>query len=901
MEQIDLLKTFLRNWVFYENKNRKINSESTSDNVSAEEVREQSKIFAKSLNINTETTHFRDFLNEVVTEFSISMGVGESLIKQNDYDHDRSWAKRRNINWYYSSAYEKLLYNSFPPRVVPTLTQNSLNMLCSLGDPETTEIWDRRGLIFGHVQSGKTANFIGLIARAADAGYRMIIVLTTNDEKLRSQTQKRIDEGFIGHDTGHENKEKVGVGIMDKDYNNPVSITTTKTDNLSSIRKTNITPEMIEKPWLVILKKNTRRLEDLHGWLKTDAVNNKIQDMPLLLIDDEADWASPNTKKPEEDPTLTNQWIRTILKLYKKSSYVGVTATPFANIFINHESYTDMLEDDLFPRDWIYSLDAPDNYFGGKKIFLDSTWSNKIVEHIYDAGDYFPTGKKFMQRIPGIPDSLKTAFLEFILAKSIRSIRGHNNKHCTMMVNAHTRKEITQSIYDEMVHFIKTVKESVLSNYSMSDSYALRDPIMKELKYLFDKLHSGSNKEKWEEVKAELYNSIEAVKPSAEYSGSIYKGLDYESYEKSNKGLTALAIGGFSLSRGLTLEGLTVSYLYRDTKFGDTLLQLGRFFGYRDRYEDLIRVHMRESARKNFNDICDSIENLRIQIRQMIGEQKSPKEFGLYMFNTFSDLFKISSPSKMRSAIQKEIIIGYSGKIIRSDQLFSKKNILQNNERTVANFINDISHHLLNAPLKSGNHKFFSNIKTASIIQFLRDYTFTEGVAFKFSMLSSYLEEKLTNHPYFDVVFDCVEGQESIANVNFNFGYRSRSTWIYSDVDEYWRNPSSAISGPSDLRHIISKEQLQNLKKNDPHKNVSDLINKDFQSVLEKPVLWIMPFIVTDEKNENSRSDKVYGIEVFYPFIGRDIRQKVVVNSVQAQQLDLPIDPFYINEAYDEE
>jgi hypothetical protein len=897
MDNFDLLRTFLRNWVSHENKNRKIESNSTSDNVTAEEVREQSKIFAKSLNIDTETTHFQDFLNEVVTEFSISMGVGESLVKQNDYDHDMSWAKRKDINWYYSSAYETLLYNSFPPQVVPTLTQNSLNMLCSLGDPKSTETWDRRGLIFGHVQSGKTANFIGLIARAADAGYRMIIVLTTNDEKLRSQTQKRIDEGFIGHDTGDDNKEKVGVGAY-KNYNNPISITTTKTDNLGSIRKTNITPEMIEKPWLVILKKNTRRLEDLHGWLKTDAVNDKIQDMPLLLIDDEADWASIDTTKPEENPTLTNQWIRTILKLYKKSSYVGVTATPFANIFINHESYTDMLEDDLFPRDWIYSLDPPDNYFGGNKLFLDSIWSNKIIEHIYDAEDYFPTGKNFMHRIQGIPDSLKTAFLEFILAKSIRTIRGHKNKHCTMMVNAHTRKEVTQSIYDEMVYFIKIVKESVLSNYRMSDSFALRDPIMKELKYLYDKHHSGSIKEKWEEVKEELYNSIDDVKPSAEYSGSIYKGLDYESYEKSNQGLTALAIGGFSLSRGLTLEGLTVSYLYRDTKFGDTLLQLGRFFGYRDKYEDLVRVHMRESARKNFNDICDSIENLRIQIRQMIGEHKSPKEFGLYMYNTFS-YFKISAPSKMRSAVQKEIIIGYSGKIIRSDQILNQENILQNNEQTIASFINDISSQLSSLPNKSKGRKKFDRIQTASIIQFLRDYTYTEGVTFKFSTLCNYLESQLSNHPYFDVVFDCDDGQESIANINFNFGYRRRSTWIFSEVEGYWRNPSSAISGPSDLRHAITDKQLENLRNNNPHKNVSDFINKDFQSVLENPVLWIMPFIVTNEKNDNSRTDKVYGIEVFYPFIGRDVKQRVMVNTVQAKQLDLPLDPFY--EEHDEE
>ncbi len=857
----------------------------TRDFIKSSTFIDTARQYAEAMNIDTAADEFTTFINDAINKFNINMDEGESLVNLEDYEHDLDWAKKREISQYYSDFYENLLSEEYgySHKVIRTLMQNSLNILTCLGDPLSESNWDRRGLLFGHVQSGKTANFIGLISKAADAGYKMIIVFSTNDEKLRQQTQRRVDEGFIGYDTASDQNKKIGVGV-NKDYKQPINLTTAKWAGdglISSLIDTNMKASLIDRPWVVVMKKSIPRLKKLYKWLQDDM--DQIKTKPLLLIDDEADYASPNTKKDEENPTKTNEWIRKILKLYDKSSYVGVTATPFANIFINHQSYTEMLDDDLFPRDMIYNLQAPDNYFGARKVFQELETSNKIIEHINDAEEFFPT-KQNMIPVPGIPSSLKNALHEFIIAKCIRILRGDDKKHCTMMVNAHTRKEMTQSIYEEMSEYFEVVKGAIIHNYKMNDEYAMKNPIMTQLKLAYENAYSKEVKEKWVEVMPELEKAVAQMKLYAEYSGSSFGGVDYESYEES--GLTAIVIGGFKLSRGLTLEGLTVSYLYRNTNFGDTLLQLGRFFGYRTNYDDIVRVHLRESARKNFVDMSDAIENLRMQITEMIYKRESPKDFGLYMFNNFSDLFKISSPSKTRSGIDKEIRIGYSGKTIASAHISCDTKTLEHNEETICKLINNYVSKDGLVEQKGGGRKLLPNKNTQTILDFLNDYKFTDSENFKFYNLCEYIDQHMSLHPKCDVMFDCDENNlEKITGFPFDFGFRSRASWIYDENEISWRTPNGKISGGSDLRHLINNEQKDILK--DKHNNRSDLANIHYQSVIEKPVLWIMPFYCTDKGS--TKKDKLYGIEFFYPTaLGRDEKIKVKINTVaEAQQLDL--------------
>jgi len=204
------------------------------------------------------------------------------------------------------------------------------------------------------------------------------------------QTQQRIDEGFVGRDSTPDSMRKyVGVGQLNKNRKFPVSLTNTHQDFTRQVT-TGIVADLqgFNQPVVVVIKKNVTTLSNLYSWLKdwnTRESSQQIANIPMLMIDDEADNASINTNKPDLDPTRTNREIRRILELFKKRCYVGYTATPFANIFINPDSADEMLNDDLFPRDFIYCLEAPTNYFGAYRVFVDEEKSRTILRNIDDA------------------------------------------------------------------------------------------------------------------------------------------------------------------------------------------------------------------------------------------------------------------------------------------------------------------------------------------------------------------------------------------------------------------------------------------------------------------------------------------------------------------------------------
>lgn len=259
-----------------------------------------------------------------------------------------------------------------------------------LHDPHDPSDWDRRGLVIGHVQSGKTANYIGLLTKAADAGYKFIIVIAGIHNNLRTQTQGRIDEGFVGRDSSADRVKKLkGVGLLNRNRKFPITLTTLERDFTKQTASQIVADlEGFSQPVVVVIKKNVTTLSNLYAWLRDwnteGGAKDRISNVPLLMIDDEADNASINTSKDDISPTRTNSEIRQILSLFRRTCYVGYTATPFANIFINPDTDHEMLKDDLFPRDFIYCLDAPTNYFGPQKVFVEEDSSNRILKTIDD-------------------------------------------------------------------------------------------------------------------------------------------------------------------------------------------------------------------------------------------------------------------------------------------------------------------------------------------------------------------------------------------------------------------------------------------------------------------------------------------------------------------------------------
>ncbi len=364
---------------------------------------------------------------------------------------------------------------------------------------------------------------------------------------------------------------------------------------------------------------------------------DQIKTAPMLLIDDEADHASINTNDQNLDPTRTNQLIRKILSLFAKSSFVGYTATPFANVFIPED------QDDLFPRDFIHCLYPPTSYFGPEKVFLEKNSPFTVL--INDCEDMLPLSHKKDHEIYELPTSLHKAVTEFVVARAIRNLRGHEAHHCSMMINVSRFMNVQENVRDLVSIYLQKLKDAVTANYKMPELISSRNTYMKNLREAYEEAYPDCGNS-WEEVKAALREAATCVRLFLINSRSEEK-LDYRKYESNGNGLTAIAIGGLSLSRGLTIKGLCVSYIYRSTRMYDTLMQMGRWFGYHIGYEDLCRIYLSKNAISWYSYIANASSELIEQVREMALQNKTPSNFGLYV-RSHPDRLLITSPKKMQ-------------------------------------------------------------------------------------------------------------------------------------------------------------------------------------------------------------------------------------------------------------
>jgi Z1 domain-containing protein/type III restriction/modification enzyme restriction subunit len=696
-------------------------------------------------------------VNYVHSRLVTTMSEGVSLINQ-DVDHDEDWYLNEDgLSWNYWSDYEQhMITEDWHPRVVNTLGEVTGKILGLLKNPNDPGEWDRRGLVIGHVQSGKTANYIGLITKAADAGYKFIIVIAGIHNNLRKQTQQRIDEGFVGRDSTPGSMRKyVGVGLLNKNRKFPVSLTTTYQDFTKQVA-TGIVADLqgFNQPVIVVIKKNVTTLSNLYSWLKdwnTRESSQQIANVPMLIIDDEADNASINTNKPDLDPTRTNKEIRRILKLFKKRCYVGYTATPFANIFINPDSADEMLNDDLFPRDFIYCLEAPTNYFGAQRVFADEERSGVILRSIVDAENYFPLTHKTKDfQVDDIPPSLRKALHIFIIGKAIRILRGQENKHTSMMVNLSRFVGVQRQIKEIMSFYIETLARFVRYNHSLPITEALKNDGMRDLKDAYDD-EFADLEEKWPEVQKVLSRSIDAIRVYVVNSKSD-EALDYKKSEDNEESLTALAIGGLSLSRGLTLEGLMVSYMYRNTKMYDTLMQMGRWFGYREGYEDLCKVYLSEESQGWYEHISEATEELRHIIIQMRRDKMNPKQFGLYV-RAHPDALTVTALNKMRDTETRPLRISLNGALIETHIVAAAEEITALNQALIRELFALLETNATQARKKLDGAIFWESVGWEFIDDFLFKYRFHRVQQSSKISARDYLRQISDKYPFVDIAF----------------------------------------------------------------------------------------------------------------------------------------------------
>jgi hypothetical protein len=621
------------------------------------------------------------------------------------------WIKdnKTSIEWDFWNRYRDYLQDvkNYPEIVLNQLDRLTDRTLDGLFNPNLNAIISKYGLVVGQVQSGKTSNYTGLICKAADAGFKLIIVLAGIHNNLRSQTQLRLDEGFLGFDTQFQRafntgQHSIGVGVGKNAL--PANSVTSSSDN-GDFSATTTQTFNTNEPIIAVVKKNSKVLEKLFQWLSSQADTNangdrRINNKSLLLIDDEADNASINTNKDEDKSTKINEHIRSILKLFNKSGYVGYTATPFANIFIPID------DDQLFPRDFIINIQAPSNYIGPEKVFgirviEDDEVSDDvlpILNKIEDYQDFVPNGHKRDSTLPdNIPDSLRLAIKSFIITCAIRRVREQETAHNSMLIHVSRFtnwqvhiKELVENVFDFYRRGIEMKIPSVIEE--LREVFEVDTKTYKSYKSVSKQILSTDLKDidngvqihQWKNVAAQLHEASARIQVKTINGGSA----DVLNYYDHKNGLSVIAIGGNKLSRGLTLEGLSISYYLRASRMYDTLMQMGRWFGYRPGYVDLCRLFTSRELNEWFCHITLSSEELRSEFDYMADVAGSTPEKYALKVRTHPGVLQISASNKIRRAVNVDV--SWAGRLVESYQLQKDPFVIKSNLNATDDFIRSL-------------------------------------------------------------------------------------------------------------------------------------------------------------------------------------------------------------------
>lgn len=682
--------------------------------------------------------------------YTVSQDLYKEIIKA---DENNPWLsdKRAAIDFRngFWGNYEQYLVEEkgFAPEVINRLDRLSDSILDNLFDPTENIVINKKGLVVGQVQSGKTANYTGLICKAADAGFGLIIVMAGIHNNLRSQTQLRIDESFLGFDTQHTrafNQQSIKIGVGKPGFGK----TNVAHSLTSSIEKGDFTQGAAnalglnfdtKEPIIAVIKKNPHVLRRIYQWLRAQAdedseLGRVIRNKSLLLIDDEADNASINISNDPERQSSINGWITQILNLFGKNAYVGYTATPFANIFIP------LNDQNLFPRNFIKNIPAPSNYIGPEKVFgfsplEEDETSNTvlpIVNRINDNQDFVPDRhKKDDPKPSSLPESLKRAIRCFVITCAIRRLRGQTTIHNSMLIHVSRfvfwQDHIAELVSNQFIYYRRGIDQNdnvILSEFKSTfeqDENGYKSFVTVSQQVLDSELKNLDSQiqvHQWSDVLQHLNDAAARIKVKSIHGGSG-EALDY--FDHRN-GLSVIAVGGNKLSRGLTLEGLSISYYLRASRMYDTLMQMGRWFGYRGGYADLCRLFTSRELNEWFCHITQASEELREEFDYMTDVAGSTPEQYALKVRTHPGVLQISATNKMRSAVTVQI--SWAGRLVESYEFKKDISVIDNNFKNTRKFIETLPSGFVTKP----NAFIWYDIPTEQVINFFEGIQSVENL-----------------------------------------------------------------------------------------------------------------------------------------------------------------------------
>lgn len=759
------------------------------------------------------------------------------------------------------------------------------NLMNCLGNPKEKLSKQRKryGLVLGDVQSGKTSTYSGLICKAADAGVKVVILLAGITENLRQQTQERIEEDIVGltirTDNFHNNQPtNVGVGTL-PGWENKVTTFTLYEDDFNMARAKSMSSIGSQKSIvLFVVKKNVPVLTHLHEWLTGSNQHlNADGKLPysLLLIDDEADNASINTKDSTLDPTATNRKIREICEVFMDSNYVGFTATPFANIFINPETDEEMVTADLFPKDFIYVLPTPDPYIGAQKIFgqpskehpnygscsymLDNCYITDIKEltnaeihnlteqQLNEGPIYFKHQKTWRGQLPS---SLIESVRCFYLANAIRDLDINQQiSPRTMLINVSRYVGVHSYLKKEIDQLVTNDYKEIRINFSVDHDKNVKNELYMELHRLFE-IHYSSCGHTWEEVGAK--NSLlRGEKPKVIVVNGTKESREDTPDYKRNPSLRLIAVGGFALSRGLTLKGLSTSYFYRNTSTYDVLMQMGRWFGYRPNYEKVCRIWITNTSANWYREIAEATEELKSELAHMQSLELTPRDFGLRIRRDDTAL-EITARNKMRKAGKYEIRTTFWGDVFETP--YFSTSILDNNINldVTRSWLKKLSDEIaIPQKVKGFSSYIIRNVPANDIISLLGEIrTSNKNLKFNKTNISRFIADNKDNLIKWDVVIvggtsDIVNGL--MPNDNLVLKASTRKFSVRGDGEGFSFTHQGVVSGNNDgkigLDDPLTVQNEYKEKESKINPLSAQKINRYtwFKYAQRKPALFIYP------------------------------------------------------------
>ncbi|WP_181773497.1 Z1 domain-containing protein [Amycolatopsis pittospori] len=608
---------------------------------------ERRQLVIESLKLEPETA------DAFATHFPLAKGDGTTVIA-GPWEPWYTMGVQRDRDFYWGHYTEYLrTRRNWGARAIETLDTATTHVVERLIDPSRAKAGQTKGLVVGYVQSGKTANFTGVIAKAIDAGYRLVIVMTGTTNLLREQTQRRLDMELVGRENilrgadesdpsvaqlidylGDEDWHRdrfIRHGVRPSEHGKPdIHRMTTRRFDYRRLQQGLPALEFERRDrtkqlWhpenlftsdarLIIVKKNSSVLNNLVKDLKNNA--DKLDDIPTLIIDDESDQASVNTtdprkwKKEKKKRTAINQHLSDLLRMLPRAQYVGYTATPFANVFVDP---TD--DEDIFPKDYLISLERPAGYMGAEDFHdldLATPESEKTFANSKERAHVRIVGKEAGE------DKLQTALDSFVLAGTIKLYReahGANTfKHHTMLVHEAMRKAVHKTRTESIQDLWHT--SGYLSGHASARLRELFEadfaPVAAALK--LDHLMPPA----FDDLLPFLGVAARRIAPNGNPVLVVNsdKDIEQEDLDFDKRSVWRILVGGNSLARGFTVEGLTVTYYSRDVGHTEALMQMGRWFGFRPGYRDLVRLFVTAKVRDAFEAACRDEEEFRRELRQ---------------------------------------------------------------------------------------------------------------------------------------------------------------------------------------------------------------------------------------------------------------------------------------------